>query len=62
MNATTAKRLLPFAFTLLLAAAGFAGAASGRAQAVMFVGGAQRVVQGNPVTVEVFVAPASRSS
>ena len=59
MNATTAKRLLPFAFTLLLAAAGFAGAASGRAQAVMFVGGAQRVVQGNPVTVEVLVAPAS---
>jgi hypothetical protein len=54
----TAKRFLPLALAILVGVAVFAGAASGRAQSVGFVAGADRVVQGNPVTVEVSVSPA----
>ena len=50
----TAKRLLPLALATVLGVAVFAGAASGHAQAVVFVGGADRVVQGNPVTMDVY--------
>ena len=55
----TAKRLVPLAFATILGVAVFAGAASGHAQAVVFVGGADRVVQGNPVTMDVQVVPGS---
>src|SRR5438034_614194 len=59
MTATAiAKRLLPVALATGLGVALFAGAASGRAQSVGFVAGADRVVQGNPVTIEVSVSPA----
>ena len=55
----TAKRLLPLALATVLGVAVFAGAASGRAQAVAFIGGADRVVQGNPVTMDIQVVPGS---
>jgi hypothetical protein len=59
MTATaTAKRFLPLALAIVIGVAVFAGAASGRAQSVGFVAGADRVVQGNPVTIEVSVSPA----
>jgi len=59
MTATaTVKRLLPLALATLVAVAVFAGAANGRPQTVAFSAGADRVVQGNPVTIEVLVAPA----
>src|SRR5438874_12698626 len=59
MTATaTAKRLLPLALAALVAVAVFAGSASGRTQSVAFSAGADRVVQGNPVTIEVMVSPA----
>src|SRR2546423_11810176 len=54
----TAKRLLPLALATLVAVAVFAGSASGRPQSVAFTAGAERVVQGNPVTIEVMVSPA----
>src|SRR5919198_2988635 len=53
-----AKRLVPLALAIGLVVAVFAGAASGRAQDVAFVAGADRVVQGNPVTIELNVSPA----
>jgi hypothetical protein len=60
MTATaTVKRLLPLALATGLGVAVFAGAANGRAQSVSFVAGADRVVQGNPVTIEVSVSPAN---
>ena len=55
---TTAKRLLPLALAAGVAVTAFAGAASGRTQAVAFVAGPSRVVQGNPATVSVTVSPA----
>jgi len=59
MTATaTAKRLLPLALTAAVVVAVFAGAANGRPQSVVFSAGADRVVQGNPVTIEVLVSPA----
>jgi hypothetical protein len=58
MTAATAKRLLPLAVALVVGVAVFAGVASGRAGAVMFTAGADRVVQGNPVTIELNVSPA----
>jgi hypothetical protein len=51
------KRLLPFAFVTLAVVSAFAGSASGRAQAVQFVAGNSRVVQGNDATVSVSVQP-----
>jgi hypothetical protein len=58
MTATaTAKRLLPLALAIGVSVAMFAGAASGRAQSVAFVAAPERVVQGNPVTIEIYVAP-----
>ncbi|MFL5968666.1 MAG: hypothetical protein ACJ74L_03640 [Gaiellaceae bacterium] len=54
----TAKRLLPLALATALGVGFFAGAASGRTQAVLFSGGAARVVQGNPVTIDALVSPA----
>lgn len=58
MNATTAKRLLPLALAAALGVAVFAGTASGRPQSVTFTAGADRVVHGNPVTIDVMVSPA----
>lgn len=59
MTATpTAKRLIRLALATVVGATAFAGAASGRPQAVSFVAGPSRVVQGNPVTVTVSVSPA----
>jgi hypothetical protein len=58
MTATaTAKRLLPLALAATLVVAVFAGSANGRPQSVMFSGGADRVVQGNPVTIDILVWP-----
>jgi hypothetical protein len=59
MTTATAKRLLPLAIALVVSVAVFAGVASGRTQAIMFTGGADRVVQGNPVTIEITVAPSN---
>ena len=53
-----AKRLLPLALAGAFAVAVFAGSANGRAQAVTFIAGPGRVVQGNPVTFGVSVNPA----
>jgi hypothetical protein len=53
----TAKRLLPFALAASVVVAVFAGAANGRTQSVTFVAGPDRVVQGNPATFTVNVAP-----
>jgi hypothetical protein len=62
MTATaTAKRFLPLALATGLGVAFFAGAANGRPQSVGFVAGADRVVQGNPVTIEASVSPAGAS-
>jgi hypothetical protein len=59
MNIVAARKLVTsLALAGMLGAAVFAGAASGRPQAVMFSAGADRVVQGNPVTIEVVVSPA----
>jgi hypothetical protein len=59
MTATaTVKRFLPLALAIGLCVAFFAGAADGRPQSVAFIAGADRVVQGNPVTIEVTVSPA----
>ena len=58
MTTATAKRLLPLAVVLVVGVSVFAGVASGRTEAVMFSGGADRVVQGNPVTIEIAVSPA----
>ncbi|HEY5661740.1 MAG TPA: hypothetical protein VIR59_13220 [Gaiellaceae bacterium] len=59
MTATpTPKRLVRLALATVVGATVFAGAASGRPQAVTFVAGPSRVVQGNPVTVSVTVSPA----
>jgi hypothetical protein len=54
----TAQRLLPLALVIGVGVSVFAGAASGRTQAVTFVAGPSRVVQGNPATVSVTVSPA----
>jgi hypothetical protein len=54
----TAKRLLPLALATAVSVAVFAGAASGRAQTVIFSAGPERVVQGNPATFTVMVSPA----
>jgi hypothetical protein len=60
MNIVAARKLvMSLALFGMVAGAVFAGSASGRAQAIMFVGGAERVVQGNPVTIDILVAPAS---
>ena len=58
MTARATKRLLPLAFATVVAVAVFAGAANGRADMVGFVAGPSRVVQGNPATVAMNVAPA----
>lgn len=55
--ATATKRLLPLAFAMLVVVGAFSGSASGRAQAVKFISGNSRVVQGNPATVSVQVQP-----
>ena len=57
-STATAKRLAPVALATIVAIAVFAGSASGRPQSVAFTAGADRVVQGNPVTIEVMVSPA----
>src|SRR5438477_401553 len=57
--AATAQRFPPPALATAVGIAVFAGAASGRGQAVILVGGADRVVQGNPVTIEIAVSPAN---
>ena len=54
---TSLKRLLPFAFVTLAVVGAFTGSASGRAQAVQFIAGNSRVVQGNDATVSVSVQP-----
>jgi hypothetical protein len=53
----TAKRLFPLAFAALVVVGTFSASASGRAEAVKFVAGNSRVVQGNPATVSVQVQP-----
>jgi hypothetical protein len=59
MTATaTVKRLLPFAVAATVAVGLFAGAASGRSESVQIIGGASRVVQGNPITLDAVVSPA----
>ena len=55
--ATATKRLFPLALTTLVVVGAFAGSASGRAQAVKFISGNSRVVQGNQATVSVQVQP-----
>src|SRR4051812_32582082 len=58
MTANATKRLIPLAFATLVVVAVFAGAANSKTQAVGFVAGPSRVVQGNPATVAVNVSPA----
>jgi hypothetical protein len=58
MTAKATKRLLLLASATVVAVAVFAGAANGRPAMVGFVAGPSRVVQGNPATVAVNVAPA----
>ena len=58
MTTAIAKRLLPLALTASAVAAVFAGGAASKAQNVVFQGGNNRVVQGNPATVTVSVSPA----
>jgi hypothetical protein len=59
MNIVAARKLVPsLALVGVVAGAIFAGAASGRPQSVTFTAGADRVVHGNSVTVEVSVSPA----
>lgn len=58
MTTKATKRLLPLALALGVGASVFAGAAGGRPQAVAFVAGPERVVQGNPATFTVTVSPA----
>jgi hypothetical protein len=57
MTAKATKRLFPLALATAVAVAVFAGAASGRTQAVIFTAGPERVVQGNPATFSVLVSP-----
>ena len=45
--ATATKRFLPLVFATLVVVGAFSGSASGRAQAVKFISGNSRVVQGN---------------
>jgi hypothetical protein len=53
----TAKRLFPLAFAALVVVGMFTASASGRAEAVKFVSGNSRVVQGNQATVGIQVQP-----
>jgi hypothetical protein len=53
----TAKRLFPLFFAALVVMGMFTASASGRTQAVKFVAGNSRVVQGNQATVSVQVQP-----
>jgi hypothetical protein len=55
--ATTTKRLFPLAFAALVVLGIFTASASGRAEAVQFISGNSRVVQGNEGTVTVAVQP-----
>jgi hypothetical protein len=57
MTTATRQHLLPLAAALAVGVAVFAGVASGRPQSIAFTAGANRVVQGNPVTIEVMVSP-----
>jgi hypothetical protein len=56
--AITTKRLFPLAFAALVVLGIFTASASGRTEAVHFVSGNARVVQGNEATVTVTVQPA----
>ena len=56
--AITAKRIFPLAFAALVVLGIFTASASGRTEAVHFVAGNARVVQGNEATVTVTVQPA----
>jgi hypothetical protein len=59
MKIVAARKLVTsLAVVGIVGAAVFAGSASGRPQSVMFTAGADRVVHGNPVTIEVMVSPA----
>ncbi len=53
----TARRLLLLAYATLVVVAVVAGAASARAEAVQFVSGNARVVQGNEATMSINVSP-----
>ena len=55
--ATAAKRLLPIVVVATVVGSSFAASASGRATAVQFISGNERVVQGNQATVTVAVKP-----
>src|SRR5437879_4842741 len=54
---TPAIRLAPIALAALVAAAFFAGSASGRSAEVVFMSGQHRIVKGNEATVTVGVLP-----
>ena len=56
--AITAKRIFPLAFAALVVVGIFTASASGRTEAVKFVSGNSRVVQGNEATVTFTVQPA----
>lgn len=57
--ANSAKRLLPIVVVAIVVGSSFAASASGRASAVQFISGNERVVQGNEATVTVAVRPSS---
>src|SRR4029078_5423662 len=59
MTASPVKRFVLFALAALLVVGVFAGAASGRAEAIRCVAGQKRILQGNTMMLSIRVSPAN---